>query len=245
MPRPQIKFDTREVAVICNITDRTWGPDMRDYGAFIVLGCKPGQRIISRAELRDGNGKIVKKAKTEIVECEPGQEYALTEITGRDTRIDIGEKNSRLEYIYATQIAEDLAKTLNANLLVGNIAGDEDPVQSYSGIFVCEGEVPTKAELAEAHAKLKRFYQGRVSMADASWEQNHNPIFIDAVDRRAARYLNELDKPWLFDTKTAEKCPACAEQVKPGAVVCRHCGFIIDRAKANKLGIGKEEKPAA
>ncbi|HLZ90220.1 MAG TPA: hypothetical protein VKQ28_00795 [Candidatus Acidoferrum sp.] len=232
MPRPQIQFDTREIAVICNISEQTMGPVMRDYGAFIVQGCKEGLRLV-----RHVNGEI------EEIECEKGQEYALTEITGRDTRVDVGEKNSRLEYVYATQIAEDLVRVMNANVPVGAITDDGEAVASFSGVFLCKGNTPTKTELAEAHAKLKLFYQGSVSMADALWEQHHNPIFIDAVMRRAARSLGLIDKPWLFDTKTAEKCPACAEQVKAGAVVCRHCGFVLDQAKAKKLGIG--EKSAA
>jgi hypothetical protein len=242
MPRPQAQFDTKEVAVICNITERMFGPEMRDYGAFIVQGCKPGKRLVRHARVENGNWE---NGEIEEFECEPGQEYALTEITGRDTRVDIGEKNSRQEFIFATQIANDLVRQFNANIPVTAITEDEEAPGSYAGLFVCKGKTPTKAELEEAHAKLKRFYQGAVSMADSLWEQTHNPIFIDAVMRRAARYLGQLDKPWLFDTKTAEKCPACAEQVKGGAVVCRHCGFILDEAKAKKLGIGKQEKTAA
>jgi len=209
MPIPQAKYDTREMAVICNITEEEFGPMWFDFGTFVILGKAAGEK------------------------------FALTQVTGRDSRMDIGERNTRTEWVWAKQIADDIVRILN-----GNQQSDAN-VEPFSGVFVCQGQTPTEAELAGAHAKLKRFYEGRLRIADESWERFKNPIFILDVDRRAARYLNKLEKPWLFDTQQETKCPACAENVRAEAVVCRHCGFTLNRKKALALGIIEDESQSA
>jgi hypothetical protein len=56
-------------------------------------------------------------------------------------------------------------------------------------------------------------------------ERSYNPMFITDLDRRSARE-RKPDKPWLYDPKPSQECPACAEKIKLGVAVCRSCGAI-------------------
>jgi hypothetical protein len=128
--------------------------------------------------------------------------------------------------ITAREIAEDIARELN------NDSGDG----SFHGVFVAAGPEPTEGELAGARRRLNDFYTRLVTAADLEWERSHNPMFITDLDRRAAREL-KLDKPWLYDPKPQDECPACAEKIKPGVAVCRSCGAILNREKAAHYGL--------
>jgi hypothetical protein len=234
MPRPQEKFDTREAAVICNITFVEYH-DQQPFGPLDVLGCQPAFRMI-----RHVDGEI------ERIACAPGKEYALTEIEGKDQRTDTGDKNSRLDWLYAMQIAEDFVKRYNGTALQGvNEMGQ--PVASFMGLFVCAGDKPSADELAEAHRKLKLYYEAIVAVADSNWAIAPTPIMIDGIARSAARYLNLNDKPWLFDTRSMEKCPVCQKGIAPKTIKCPYCMAILNEAEARKyflLPVAAAQVPA-
>jgi len=157
---------------------------------------------------------------------ENGAPYAVTPIRACKAVMDLGDKRNFEIPLSAREIAEDLARELN------NDSGEG----SFHGIFVAAGPEPTEAELADARRRLHDFYTRLVAAADLEWERSHNPMFITDLDRRAAREL-KLDKPWLYDPKPQDECPACAEKIKPGVAVCRSCHAILDAAKAAQFGL--------
>ena len=161
--------------------------------------------------------------------CPAGQAYALTEVTSRKGTMDLGDKRTFDFPITAREIAADIAREINSD------GGDA----SFFGVFVCAGERPTEAELAEARQKLEEFYKKLVFIADQEWERTHNYMFISDVQRRAARWLG-LEKDWAYDPKPMADCPACGEKVKPGVAVCRACGAVLDREKAAQFGLVPE-----
>lgn len=158
-----------------------------------------------------------------------GEAYAITTIRGCKGAIDLGDKHTMEYAISAREIAEDLAREINSDSGEG----------SFHGVFVAEGPEPTEAELNEARGKLEAFQKRLVEIADLEWERSQNPMFITDLERRAAREL-KLDKPWLYDPKPQEECPACGEKIKAGVAVCRTCGAVLDREKAAKYGLVKE-----
>lgn len=160
-----------------------------------------------------------------------GQAYAITPIHGCKGVMDLGDKRTMEYAITAREIAEDLVREINGDSGEG----------SFHGVFVAEGAEPTSVELAEARKKLEAFHVRLVEIADLEWERSHNPMFITDLERRAAREL-KLDKPWLYDPKPAEECPACGERIKAGVAVCRSCGAILDAEKAAKYGFGAGEE---
>jgi hypothetical protein len=164
--------------------------------------------------------------------CPPGQPYELTEVQARKGTIDLGDKRVLDFPITARAIAEDIAREVNSD------AGEG----SFFGVFVCEALQPTEAELDEAHAKLAEFYKRLVFTADQEWERTHNYMLITDVQRRAARALG-LEKEWSYDPKPMADCPACGEKVKPGVAVCRACGAVLDREKAEQFGLVERSRP--
>jgi hypothetical protein len=165
---------------------------------------------------------------------ENGAPYAVTPIRACKGVMDLGDKRTMEFSISAREIAEDIAREIN------NDSGEG----SFHGVFVAAGSEPTEAELAEARRRLDDFYRKLVAAADLEWERSHNPMFITDLDRRGARELS-LDKPWLYDPKPQDECPACAEKIKPGVAVCRSCGAILDKAKAAQFGLVPREPQRA
>lgn len=158
--------------------------------------------------------------------CEAGEPYAATRVEGRTATMDQGDKRVTTVRISAEEVAEDLCHEINAD-------GGED---SFFGVFVAAGEMPTADELQEAREKLAAFYRRLVAGADREWERSHSYLFINDVERRAARYLG-LEKDWFYQARETMECPGCGEKIKPGVAVCRVCHAILDRNKAANLGL--------
>jgi hypothetical protein len=164
-----------------------------------------------------------------------GEAFAITPVYASKGVMDLGDKRTMEFVITAREIAEDLAREINGDSGEG----------SYHGVFVAAGSEPTEAEILEARTKLESFQKRLVDAADLEWERSHNPMFITDLERRAAREL-KLDKPWLYDPKPSQECPACGERIKPGVAVCRSCSAILDREKAAMFGlVGKGENENA
>lgn len=163
--------------------------------------------------------------------CAAGEPYTLTSVGARKASMDLGDKRAMEVSITAQEVAQDLCHEINAD-------GGED---SYFGVFVAAGEVPTEEELAQARQRLAVFYRRLVAAADREWERSHSYLFIDDVERRAAQYLG-LEKEWFYQARETAECPGCGEKVKPGVAVCKTCRAILDPAKAVALGLAPAAK---
>ena len=166
--------------------------------------------------------------------CEPGKPYSLTRVTSRTAFIDLGDKRKHDVAILAREVAEDLCGEINSD------GGDD----SFFGVFVAKGDKPTAAELEEARDRLKAFYQRLVAAADREWERSHSHLFINDVQRRAARHLG-LEKEWHYQPQETKECPGCGEKIKPHVAVCKTCGAILDLEKAASLGLGPRARAAS
>jgi len=161
-----------------------------------------------------------------------GEEYALTRVTPRTAVMDYGDKRTLPLAISAREIAEDLCREINSD------AGEN----SFLGVFMCAGNVPTEEELRMARSRLDDFYRSLVAAADREWERSHSFLFIHDVQRRAAGHLG-LKKEWYYQSRETAECPGCGERVKPGVAVCKTCHAVLDREKA--LALGLLQPPAA
>ena len=158
--------------------------------------------------------------------CAPGEMYALIPVGSTHAVMDLGDKRTIDVPITAREVAQDLCREINAD-------GGED---SFFGAFVAQGEEPDEGELAAARQRLTVFYRSMVASADREWERSHSYLFINDVQRRAARYLG-LEKDWFYQAREMSDCPGCGEKVRAGVAVCKTCGAILDREKAAALGL--------
>ncbi len=167
-----------------------------------------------------------------------GEPCGLTRVTSRTALMDLGDKRTLDVHITARQVAQDLCREINSD------GGDD----SFFGVFVAAGDAPTDEELSEARERLAAFYRRVVMAADREWERSHSYLFINDVERRAARHLG-LDKEWHYQPRETVECPGCGEKIKPNVAVCKICGAILDHVKAAKLGLvppaAAEPAPAA
>jgi hypothetical protein len=164
-----------------------------------------------------------------------GEEFTLTRVTPRTAVMDYGDKRILPLAITAREIAEDLCREINSD------AGEN----SFLGVFVCAGNMPTEAELRNARSRLEEFYRALVAAADREWERSHSFLFIHDLQRRAAGHLG-LNKEWYYQARETTECPGCGERLKPTVAVCKTCGVILDREKALALGLLQPpgERPA-
>jgi hypothetical protein len=231
---PRLQNASAETAMLCNITEQTWILH-RTHGTFVVAGRAASTRSENSAhEELSAPGSDAANSSAESA-APPDAPYALTRISARTGAIDLGDKRTLEFPISARDIAEDLAREINAD-------GGE---ASYFGVFVCEEEVPSEDELAEARERLELFYASLVNSADKQWERTHNVAFISDLERRAARELR-LEKDWSYEPTMRNECPACGERLKPNVAVCRICGAVLNREKAAQWGLlAAEVIPAA
>jgi hypothetical protein len=210
-----------ETAVIANLTAQSWSLH-RNYGAFFIP-CADASRDAQTGDAATGA---------------PPASPSLTRVTPRRAVIDLGDKRTLDVHIAARDIAADLCREINGD------AGED----SFLGAFVCAGDAPTPAEISDARRRLDAFYRRKVAEADREWARSHSHLFLDDLQRRAARELG-LEREWNYQLHETSDCPGCGERVKPGVAVCKSCGAILDREKARALGlwrdpVGPEPAPA-
>jgi hypothetical protein len=205
-------------ATICNITEQHYMAH-RMYGTFQIAGRGTGVE----SKLAGGDGK---QAGVETKASSDAARFALTRISARTAVMDYGDKRTLPLAITAREIADDICREINSD------AGEN----SFMGVFVCVGDVPTEAELKRAEEKLDEFYRALVASADREWERSHSFLFIHDLQRRAAAKLG-MNKEWHYQVRETEECPGCGDRVKPGAAVCKSCHAILDREKALALGL--------
>jgi hypothetical protein len=161
-----------------------------------------------------------------IPACPPGTRCATLTLYGRTELYDLGDDRKGERYWPARLIAKSVVAEHNP---------DAD-LRRY-GVVLCAGDVPLEVELREAEARRDAFFREQVEQADALYARAPNrPELISDVQRRAARHLG-LDRPWLVKIAPMQECPVCGETVKAGVALCRHCGAVLDEAKASRFGV--------
>ena len=161
-----------------------------------------------------------------IPACPAGDSCSLTSVYGRTEMYDMGDDRKGERYWSARLIAKSVLAEHNP-----------DADLRRFGVFLCAADAPLAEELRDAAARRDAFFREQVETADALYARAPNrPELISDVQRRAARQLG-LDRPWLVKLAPMQECPACGEPVKAGVAVCRHCGAVLDEAKAARFGL--------
>jgi hypothetical protein len=123
---------------------------------------------------------------------------------------------------------------------LGLVMGEAEP-----GLFWVPGDYDGKydqiksvfaADYSEAEKKQYLWFRNIVAKADDAWNKFHQRGMISAMERLAATHL-KLERDWLLDaeiTRGFSECPSCFEKVNPKAIICRHCGFVINEEEHKK-----------
>ncbi|HYB61316.1 MAG TPA: hypothetical protein VEH50_07540 [Methylomirabilota bacterium] len=204
-----------ETAVIANVTENSWTLH-RTYGTFFIQGVPAREPIAGDVDAPGPEGRT------------PASRHAcaLTVVTPRTSVMDLGDRRTMELHVSAREIAEDLCREINGD------AGED----SFLGVFVCAGDEPSEEELAAAGRRLEAFYRRKVAEADREWARSHSHLFLDDLQRRAARMLG-LEREWNYELRESAECPGCGERLKPNVAVCKSCGAILNREKAAQLGL--------
>ena len=176
-----------------------------------------------------------------------GEAYKLSQIAWKKDFADVGDYDPqytrrsgverRKEFTFdAKQIADDICKQINEN-------GPGEA--SFFGVFVCAGTEPTAEELENANKRQAAYFSQCVAAADSQWSASPRHDLISGVAKRGARWLklNPEDHGWMSNFSVMADCPACGTRIKPGVAICKGCGAILDKKKAEQFGLIDKEPP--
>ncbi len=154
------------------------------------------------------------------------EDFTVTEIGPRKGTMDMGDRKVFDFPITPGDVAADLCREINTD------AGFD----SFLGVFVCKANVPTEAELNKANKRLEKFYTWCIAQGDSEWQRSGSVIMIPDLFKRAVTYL-KLDREWCSQIQPNLECPGCGTHLRPKVAICAACGCVIDRDRAEKLGL--------
>ena len=156
--------------------------------------------------------------------CEPGQVYARHVI--RDFRIsmrDLGDGNFNPVSVLPNELAQEVQRAY----------------AETGGVLILEGDAePSSMKLSEAREHLGHWHRREYQKAVDAWARYRQHKFITERQRDAAHALLALGEisslpEWVVLTRERPAqtlCPACDEEIKPTARLCRFCKFPLDQA---------------
>lgn len=111
------------------------------------------------------------------------------------------------------------------------------------GAFIPAGAEPTPEELETAHGTRRAFLEKCVQEGDSEFSRAHRVDDIPGEWKRAAAELG-VDREWAFRAPAPTmECPACGEILKQGVAICKTCGAVLDRKRAEEFGLLQKERP--
>jgi hypothetical protein len=104
------------------------------------------------------------------------------------------------------------------------------------GIIICEKAEPSPHEIQMANDRQTAYFRHLVNQADSLHANGENKEITDE-HRLAAEWMGLGDRQWSRPIERVEmkRCPACAEEIRSDAKLCRHCRTNIDDFIAAQL----------
>ena len=215
---------------IYNVGARTWLHRIGAGKTWTIPACKPGEEYSDPVTI----------PQLSVSEFDPASgDNNMGVMTNNGLNSQVG---GRFKVGVANDIIGTNSSEAGLSLSTTNL--------EWFGVFYSLSNPPTKAQVAEAHNKLRQMMELRYSkgaeIVEQKMPENQN-MSLRMQERKiyneAAIYLGY--KPLFGDGNQAlDNCPECREPIKPGATFCKHCQQSIDpasvanrakkRAKANE-----------
>lgn len=119
--------------------------------------------------------------------------------------------------ISAASVAENLIQRWSNGLI-----GTKDGLGP--GIMICAGLEPTPEEIDVVNQRQSDYFSSLINEADTLFGREEFTAITD-THRLAADWMGVNDREWAKPITRVEMraCPACAEQIRGAAKVCRWC----------------------
>jgi hypothetical protein len=107
---------------------------------------------------------------------------------------------------------------------------------------------PTEEDIQRAYKKAvvqqDAYCRFLVNDADAKFVKEGSINILDE-HRWAAEWMGLKDRKWSqpMEPIALDKCPACAEEIKSGAVICRWCRTDIEKFRADRAVVSVDATP--
>jgi hypothetical protein len=171
-----------------------------------------------------------------IQPCEPGQPYSsplevkAVFIDEYPVDMDLNGIKTAYNMVEGKDVAKEIVGTAPHKDLSANL--------TRWGVFIAEGDEPSKAELDAAKATLTKTMIDLVAQADKI--AMGGPLEAKNISdhhRKAAAYLN-VKREWANVVGQLDQCPACFESINPKSAVCKHCDAVLDEPRAMQFKLG-------
>ena len=140
------------------------------------------------------------------------------------------------EYIRAADIAKDLCREVNGDLIDLGVSstftirndGEGPRLRKTLGLFVSDTAVPDEKLLHGEEEALKRYYLALVDEGDAIYARFKDRKFISNLAFEAAAYLGVSDREWTLNYLAQIVCQGCGQRIAKTAAQCPNCRWIIN-----------------
>lgn len=148
--------------------------------------------------------------------------------------VGLGVKDGMIANIIpAIDIAKGICLThINAQIFTDVSNGVQPGIFAVEGEWTAEQVRDTFTSLYKEHQQNQiRYYEKLMAEGDDAWTRFRQHRFIADTQREAARILGQK-REWAEKTNIVMiDCGGCGEYVKPTVLVCKHCGYIVNKEK--------------
>lgn len=138
--------------------------------------------------------------------------------------------------------AHEIARAISEDWKVAQVMADG---VAMPGVFHVHGEHDDESVKDDFSNKIDiakeqhiHWCTRLIKMADDLWQVSRQHRHIATTMINAAKFLKQ-EREWASDFKPVEttKCIACLSILDYGAIVCKHCGVIVDKDRFAELDL--------